>query len=77
MILRMGGGLGEGGEIVGPDRRAGGFIFDVFFHVCFGVFLDRFLKEKGAPRVPQLAQKSIKTVSKNTLFQGTCKGEKK
>ena len=33
MILRMGGGLGEGSEIAGPGRRAGGFIFDVFFYI--------------------------------------------
>ena len=39
--------------------------------------LNRFLRKKGAPRVPQLVQKSIKTVSQNKYFRGTWKSEKK
>ena len=50
----------------------------LFFGTSFlGVFLERFLTKKGVPRVPHLAQKSIKTVSQNQHFQGIWKSEKK
>ena len=50
----------------------------LFFGTSFlGVFLERFLTKKGVPRVPHLAQKSIKAVSQNWHFQGTWKSEKK
>ena len=38
IIFRKGGGLGEGWWIVGPDRRAGGFILIIFGHFFKLVF---------------------------------------
>ena len=45
--------------------------------MCFlGIVLNRFWRKSGAPRVPYLAQQSIKKVTRNSLFQGTRKSEK-
>ena len=32
--------MGEEGRIIGPDRGAGGFIFNVFSFLLLGLFLD-------------------------------------